>query len=396
MASFSSISSLTDHVASLRETISDSDEYRRVMANQDLESFLPVYSGIEEGIHQIASRIFNGVSLSVVSAPSFKGLSGSVFYQVIDSTTRKICCLAKVFPEDRSYEFLDEVYSLKTYGEHSIRCPKVLAVGLLKTEEQKRGVLMEEMIPGNTLKYHVAQLSDLKNSEELKRLFNSFGKFIAKFHQQGSTTIGPTDSYVKDHFLGIIENALKELEGADEQICQYYGIKNKTSFIQFLRKYMQHGNDLMKHSAPRSFIHMDCNFSNFIYGEDGEFHLLDTYWGAFAVDGKKAPRGVPFLDYMQVINRLGYLYNDGKLSSHEYEELKTQFQRGYKTIGVIPESEAQNFYSFIDAMLLLGGVTKWFHHGAKELLGNCAQYWVAWLEELRRLDEEKVVSSTVA
>ncbi len=84
------------------------------MADHKFESILPEYSGKEEGIHQIACDQFKGHQCSVEIFP-FSGHSGSKLYQVKDTKTDNILGLLKVFPEDRSYEFLDEVFSYDAY-----------------------------------------------------------------------------------------------------------------------------------------------------------------------------------------------------------------------------------------------------------------------------------------
>ncbi|NGX48029.1 MAG: hypothetical protein K1000chlam3_01416 [Chlamydiae bacterium] len=384
------VGSLIKHISGLREQVDQcevgkSSAYKEIMANQVLENILPTYSGLVQGINQIACKLFQGDSFAVEKVP-FSGLSGSVFYQVKDTETNEVLCLAKVFPEDRSYEFLDEVFSLHAYGQHSIPCPKVLDVGLIN----KQCVLIEEMLPGDTLDHHIKKLFNCEKGSENREkqlqqvieLFKSLGSSFASFHSKGSSDLVPTDPYVKEHFLGIIDNAIDELKKANDKVDEYYGITDKNSFIESLREYIEKSQHLMQLPVPRSYIHADCNFANFIYGEDKKFHLLDTWWGGFSVDKESAPRGNPFLDYMQVINRMWYSFQDGKLSFDEYQKLQTAFQKGYKTIGMIPDEDMQNFYSFIDAMLLLGGVTKYFHVGAKDSIGHLAKYWMTWLEKL--------------
>ncbi|NGX48391.1 MAG: hypothetical protein K1000chlam3_01782 [Chlamydiae bacterium] len=399
------VGSLIQHISGLRGQVNKCEVgknavYKEIMANQTLENILPTYSGLVQGINQIACKLFQGNSFAVEQVP-FDGLSGSVFYQVKDTKADEVLCLAKVFPEDRSYEFLDEVFSLHAYGQHSIPCPKVLDVGLIEENQKKRCVLIEEMIPGDTLKHHIDKLFDcekgFENREQqmlqVTELFKSLGSSFASFHSKGSSEFAPTDPYVKEHFLGIINNAIEELQNANDEVDEYYGITDKNSFIESLQEYINKSQHLMQKPVPRSYIHADCNFANFIYGKDKQFHLLDTWWGGFSVDKESAPRGNPFLDYMQVINRLWYSYQDDKLTFDEFQKLQTAFQQGYKTNGTIPDEDMQNFYSFIDAMLLLGGVTKYFHVGAKDSIGHLAKYWMTWLEKL--LDSQHEIKHVI-
>ncbi|NGX58923.1 MAG: hypothetical protein KR126chlam3_00064 [Chlamydiae bacterium] len=403
----SAVGEIIQHVATVRgqverTEVAQSATYKWLMAEHNFEKRLPAYSEKEGGIHQIVCDHFKGHQCAVEIFP-FSRHSGSKLYQVKDTKTDNILGLLKVFPEDRSYEFLDEVFSYDAYQKHSLRCPSILGVAKLVDETETNCVLVEEMIPGETLQQHMDKLFAEKlgstdreaQLQRLDELFISFGKSFAAFHTTDHSPPAATDSYTQQHFLEIIYDALEQLKAANAEVDEYYGIDDKDQFMSAIREYVGQNRELMQAPAPRSYIHADCSFGNFVYGEDKEFHLLDSWWGAFAVDSKGEPRGTPFFDYMQVINRLWYLLKDEKLSNAEYQQLQSAFRKGYaEAKGTIPDEEMQNFYSFVDAMLLLGGVTKWFHHGAKDSLGHLGQYWVGWLNG-SLLQETKDIAKAV-
>ncbi len=407
-----SLESLIQHISSLRTQIDQCEvgkytAYKDVMANQPLENILPTYQGVIEGIEQIARKLFNRDSYTIQEAP-FKGHSGSVLYQIIDPTTEKTLGLAKIFAEDKSNEFLDEVFSLRAYVQHGIVCPNILDVGLIqenpvKKSQKTRCVMIEEMIPGETLKSHLSKLFDHEITSKARatqmtqtiELFKAFGSSLADFHSKGCSEPKPMDPYVREHLLGIMNDTIEELRKADLEVYECYGVTDKVSFMTSLQEYIKNNKSLMESPGPRSYIHADASFGNFICGEDKQIHLFDTWWGAYSVDAKGAPRGTPFVDYVQVMNRIWYFHNDGKLSSDEYKSLQAAFQHGYKISGVIPNEDVQNFYSFIDAMLLIGGVTKWFHQGTKDTFGHLVRYWVTWMKEVSILQPEEAPATAV-
>lgn len=395
-----SVDDLENYIVNMRKETTSPPKYSEVMSSKEFEEVLPKISGenLLSCIEQLAHKILGNNNVLIELFP-FSGHSGNQIYSVKEDD--QIRCLVKVFPE-KSHEFLDEFFSLKVYSDSPFKnCPQPFAVatGYFKENgvDKHANLLAEQMISGETLKQKLEKLfnspsTSLERGNELnhlKEMFFSFGKAFAAFHNTEEENKELTlDPFVDNYFEELTNIAFKKLQKSDAEIQDFFldktAFNDMDQFIDFLKLQVEKTKNLLTPNSllKKSYIHADPSFGNIICDDKNEIIFLDTWWGAFAIDANKKPRGIPFFDFVQVERRLWYLFNDEKLSKEEYNLLTKEFRRGYKENGgLCPAFEEQEYYAFMDAFLLFNGIIQYFHVGAKDSLGHLIKYWMNWMSE---------------